>query len=188
MANKYDTMVSSIVDLVGGKENIRSFAHCVTRLRFNVKDKGMVKVPEIEKLPGAVGVQWVGSQLQVIIGQDVGTVYDRICKEAELEEQESVSENLDAPKAKKTFGTYVNAFFDAISGCIIPLIPMLMVNETSSAPESAWRADSTASLIRSALAQASSSEVSGSSTINSSPPQRPSAPACLPRAAACRSG
>ena len=35
MANKYDTMVSSIVDLVGGKENIRSFAHCVTRLRFN---------------------------------------------------------------------------------------------------------------------------------------------------------
>ena len=126
MANKYDVLVSSIVDLVGGKENIRSFAHCVTRLRFNVKDKGMVKVPEIEKLPGAVGVQWVGSQLQVIIGQDVGTVYDRICKEAELKEQESVSENLDAPKAKKTFGTYVNAFFDAISGCIIPLIPMLM--------------------------------------------------------------
>ena len=37
MANKYDTMVSSIVGLVGGKENIRSFAHCVTRLRFNVK-------------------------------------------------------------------------------------------------------------------------------------------------------
>ena len=37
MANKYDTMVSSIVDLVGGKENIRSFAHCVTRLRFNVR-------------------------------------------------------------------------------------------------------------------------------------------------------
>ena len=126
MANKYDTMVSSIVGLVGGKENIRSFAHCVTRLRFNVKDKGMVNVPEIEKLPGAVGVQWAGNQLQVIIGQDVGTVYDRICKEAELEEQESVSENLDAPKAKKTFGTYVNAFFDAISGCIIPLIPMLM--------------------------------------------------------------
>lgn len=117
MANKYDTMVSSIVGLVGGKENIRSFAHCVTRLRFNVKDKGMVNVPEIEKLPGAVGVQWAGNQLQVIIGQDVGTVYDRICKEAELEEQESVSENLDAPKAKKTFGTYVNAFFDAISGC-----------------------------------------------------------------------
>ena len=51
MANKYDTMVSSIVGLVGGKENIRSFAHCVTRLRFNVKDKGMVNVPEIEKLP-----------------------------------------------------------------------------------------------------------------------------------------
>ena len=48
MANKYDTMVSSIVDLVGGKENIRSFAHCVTRLRFNVKDKGAVDIKAIE--------------------------------------------------------------------------------------------------------------------------------------------
>ena len=34
----FNTMVSSIVELVGGKENIRSFAHCVTRLRLNVKD------------------------------------------------------------------------------------------------------------------------------------------------------
>ncbi len=49
MANKYDTMVSSIVDLVGGKENIRSFAHCVTRLRFNVKDKGLVDEAKIRE-------------------------------------------------------------------------------------------------------------------------------------------
>lgn len=126
MANKYDPMVSSIVGLVGGKDNIRSFAHCVTRLRFNVKDKGLVDEAKIRELPGAVGTQWSGSQLQVIIGQDVGSVYDRICKESGLEEQDAIPEDLDSAGSKKSVGAYVNAFFDAISGCIIPLIPMLM--------------------------------------------------------------
>ena len=38
--NKYEAIAPQILELVGGKDNIRSFAHCMTRLRFNVKDKG----------------------------------------------------------------------------------------------------------------------------------------------------
>lgn len=122
MANKYDTMVSSIVDLVGGKENIRSFAHCVTRLRFNVKDKGMVKVPEIEKLPGAVGVQWVGSQLQVIIGNDVDSVYKQIAKANNLAVEPEVSAKSEDEKQKNI----VVKLIEMLSGCVIPLVPILM--------------------------------------------------------------
>ena len=40
--NKYEAIAPQILELVGGKDNIRSFAHCMTRLRFNVKDKGLV--------------------------------------------------------------------------------------------------------------------------------------------------
>ena len=122
MTNKYDTMVSSIVGLVGGKENIRSFAHCVTRLRFNVKDKGMVDVKEIEKLPGTVGVQWAGSQLQVIIGNNVAEVYRRVAKENGLATEPEVTAQTEDEKQKNI----VVKLIEMISGCVIPLVPILM--------------------------------------------------------------
>ena len=52
MASKYEVLADNIVDYVGGKENIQFFTHCVTRLRFNVKDQSMVKMNLIEKIPG----------------------------------------------------------------------------------------------------------------------------------------
>ena len=56
--NKYEAIAPQILELVGGKDNIRSFAHCMTRLRFNVKDKGLVDADKIGKLPGCMGTQW----------------------------------------------------------------------------------------------------------------------------------
>lgn len=47
MIKKYENLINNIIDLMGGKENITFFTHCVTRLRFNVKDRSRV---EIEKL------------------------------------------------------------------------------------------------------------------------------------------
>ena len=122
MANKYDTMVSSIVDLVGGKENIRSFAHCVTRLRFNVKDKGLVDEAKIRELPGAVGTQWSGNQLQVIIGNDVENVYKQIAKANNL----AVEPEVSAESADEKKKNIVVKLIEMHSGCVIPLVPILM--------------------------------------------------------------
>ena len=58
MAQKYQELSDKIVGLVGGKANVQFFTHCVTRLRFNVKDESAVKKDEIEKLPGVLGSQW----------------------------------------------------------------------------------------------------------------------------------
>ena len=80
MAKNYDVLADSVVELIGGKDNVRFFTHCVTRLRFNVKDRSIVKMDEIKDLPGVAGAQWSGEQLQIIIGQDVGSVYELICK------------------------------------------------------------------------------------------------------------
>ena len=80
MAQKYQELSDKIVGLVGGKANVQFFTHCVTRLRFNVKDESAVKKDEIEKLPGVLGSQWQNGQYQIIIGQAVNDAYRLICE------------------------------------------------------------------------------------------------------------
>ena len=124
MAKKnYNELADNIVALVGSKDNVTNFTHCMTRLRFNVKDKGLVKVDEIEKLEGVVGTQWSNNQLQIIIGQAVGDAYDQICEKNGFQKAAAVDENIDE---KKKFS--VMSIFEAITGCIIPLIPVFMAS------------------------------------------------------------
>lgn len=122
-ADRYNELAENIVGLLGGKDNISFFTHCVTRLRFTIKDKSLVKLAEIEKLGGVLGCQWVGEQLQVIIGQSVSDAYSLIAEKSGLATQDAVDENLDGGEKKKF---NINMVFDAISGCITPLIPVLI--------------------------------------------------------------
>lgn len=126
MATKkqYEELAAHTVQLVGGKENISYFTHCVTRLRFNLKDRGSVHLEEIKKIPGVLGAQWSGDQLQIIIGQSVGDVYQIICEKNGLVQQQAVSENLDAPREGKKIT--VSTVLDMIAGCLTPLIPMMI--------------------------------------------------------------
>lgn len=121
---RYEDLANNVITLVGGKENIGFFTHCVTRLRFNLKDKSLAKVEEIEKIEGVVGCQWSGGQLQIIIGQAVGDAYKLICEKAGLQQQDTINENLDKNTEKKKFS--IGSVFDAIAGCITPLIPCLI--------------------------------------------------------------
>ena len=76
--SKYQVMASQIVELVGGKDNIRACTNCMTRLRINLKDKGLVELEQLQKLPGCIKTQWVNDQLQVVIGPQVGSVYREV--------------------------------------------------------------------------------------------------------------
>lgn len=128
MSKKYDELVSKIADCVGGKENVEFFTHCVTRLRFNVKDQSLVKTEEIEKLGGVLGVQWQNGQLQVIIGQAVNDVYRAICETYGFGDATAASETPQpgAEKKKLTFGGVINAILNGISGSLSPSIPALI--------------------------------------------------------------
>lgn len=121
---RYEDLANSVIELVGGKDNVTFFTHCVTRLRFNVKDKSVVKKDEIANIEGVMGCQWSGDQLQIIIGQAVGDAYKLICDKTGLAQQDSVKEDLDGNKEKKKFS--IGAVFDAIAGCITPLIPCMI--------------------------------------------------------------
>ncbi len=127
--SKYEQLANSICDLLGGKSNVEFFTHCVTRLRFNLKDQSLVKKEEIEKLPGVLGSQWSGEQYQIIIGQSVGDAYNLICKVAGFEKAGSVDDIIDGDLTEKkpiTVGNILNGILDAISGSLTPAIPVLI--------------------------------------------------------------
>lgn len=121
--NKYQQVADNIIDLMGGKSNVSYFTHCVTRLRFTVKDKGLVMVDDIEALSGVVGSQWAGDQYQVIIGQAVDDAYRLICEQYGFEREDAVGEDLDGIGRRKVFS--FNALLDAFSGSFAPLIPVI---------------------------------------------------------------
>lgn len=120
----YSEIAGNIIEKVGGKENITLFTHCLTRLRFNVKDKGLVDEKSITKMSGVVGIRWTGDQIQIIIGQDVADVYKLVCKTNGLKQEKAIEENLDIDTSKKKFS--ISSVFTTLSGCITPLLPMLI--------------------------------------------------------------
>ncbi len=120
--NKYESLINTIMDKLGGQDNLTFHTHCITRLRFNVKNKDLVALDELKKTGGVVGAQWSGEQLHVIIGQDVAQVYDAICQKYHLSVKTDTADSHSA--AKKRFS--IQSLFDAISGCITPLLPLLV--------------------------------------------------------------
>ncbi len=124
---RYEELATQVLDLVGGRDNIVFFTHCVTRLRFNLKDKGMAKKEDIEKMSGVLGVQWQGDQLQVIVGQSVGEVYKMICKVSGLKEEESIDEDLDK-KPRKGFSIkgLFSSLLNTLASVVAPIIPAIV--------------------------------------------------------------
>ena len=63
--------VKKIVDAIGGKDNINSVTHCVTRLRFILKDESIVKKEELDNVDLVKGQFAANGQYQVIIGPGI---------------------------------------------------------------------------------------------------------------------
>lgn len=119
--NVRKNLAAEIVELVGGKENIFSVIHCMTRLRFVLKDKSAPKIEEIKALKGVIGAQWSNEQFQIIIGPEVAEVYKDVCEISDISNQSQLTENLNRSK-KFSFSLIT----DAISGCLAPAIPIVI--------------------------------------------------------------
>ena len=103
MAQKfyYEQMADDIVRLVGGKENVQSLGHCMTRLRFILKDDKKADAEAIKAVGGVLGVVNAGGQFMVILGQNLLPVYDAAIKRHGLNAGAAIDENLDDPKIKE---------------------------------------------------------------------------------------
>lgn len=121
--SKYEELAGQIAELIGGVENVSYFTHCMTRLRFTVKDKEIADAERIKVISGVKGVQWSGDQLQIIIGQTVDEAYAAICAKTGLGTQ-NTSHSEETTPVKKKFSPMV--LVEVISGCIAPVIPVLI--------------------------------------------------------------
>jgi len=116
---KYEQLAKDIIKNVGGKENINSVSHCVTRLRFRLKDESKANKEALESNDGVVTVRQSAGQYQVVIGNHVPEVYKAVIAESGIESQKQVEEE----EEKK--GLF-NSFVDIISNIFIPILPLLM--------------------------------------------------------------
>lgn len=125
-ANKNAQIAQSVLAAVGGKENIVSVTHCMTRLRFNLKDMSIPKDDEVKAIKGTMGVARSGGQYQVIVGTNVDKVCAELCILAGLEQAATVSENLDAPKEPLTLKKVGSNIMAYLSGSLTPIIPVVL--------------------------------------------------------------
>ena len=76
---QYTELAKTIVKNVGGKQNVTSLTHCVTRLRFYLKDESKANDNVLKNTDGVISVVKSGGQYQVVIGNTVSDVYDAVC-------------------------------------------------------------------------------------------------------------
>ncbi|MCQ6272474.1 beta-glucoside-specific PTS transporter subunit IIABC [Pseudarthrobacter sp. R1] len=112
----YRSLAGDILQGVGGEKNIASATHCATRLRLKLRDDAKADTAAIEKLPGVITVMKAGGQYQVVIGNNVPTVY------AELGKITRLGEDAGANEEPAAHGNLFNRFIDLISSIFSPVI------------------------------------------------------------------
>lgn len=110
--------IASIIQLVGGQENINKVWHCMTRLRFDLIDDSKIKQTEIKLLPGVLGAQLQSDQFQIIIGPKVNSWYEQL-QEALGQRDSATAESRQGRKS------LVSLFMDTVSGVFGPIVPAI---------------------------------------------------------------
>lgn len=119
MASKYDALARIIIQNVGGKSNVISLTHCVTRLRFKLKDESKANTEVLKKTEGIVTVMKSGGQYQIVIGNHVPDVFEVVNKIGGFSSADNYTE---MPKQKMNPGA---ALIDVISGIFAPTLGVL---------------------------------------------------------------
>ncbi len=120
---KYIDDSKELLEYVGGKENISAVTHCVTRMRFVLKDTSKADKEKIESLKSVKGTFIQAGQFQVIIGNTVGDFYNDFVKVSGVEgvSKENVK---DAAKSNMTF---MQRLMANLAEIFSPLIPAIIV-------------------------------------------------------------
>lgn len=114
---KYEKLAKDIIKNVGGKENVNSLTHCVTRLRFKLKDESKANTDVLKNMDGVVTVVQSGGQYQVVIGNHVPDVYAEVATIGGFAAaaSEETNEKMSA----------FDKFIDTVSGVFTPILGVL---------------------------------------------------------------
>lgn len=111
----YTITAKKLMEQLGVKENVASLTHCMTRLRFVLKDESGIDDKMVEDIPGVMGVAKKGGQYQVITGNNVAKCY------AEINKLYPIFDSAVSEKKKEKQNPIAIAL-DFISGCMTPMV------------------------------------------------------------------
>lgn len=117
---KYEQLAKDIIANVGGKENVSSVVHCITRLRFKLKDESKANTEVLKNMDDVVTVMKSGGQYQVVIGNHVPDVYKAVTAVGGFQGQTPVEAEEEGPK-----GSLFSRFIDMISSIFTPVLGVL---------------------------------------------------------------
>lgn len=113
--SKYDKLATFIIDNIGGKDNIINITHCMTRLRIKLKDYNNVNIDKLEDNKEIVSFQKAEGKLQIIIGTQVGEVYEDIIKMVDNVKNDN----------EEVKGSFINRFASTITRIVVPALGVL---------------------------------------------------------------
>lgn len=118
----YAKIAGQVIANVGGKENIKSVAHCATRLRFQLKNNDLRNEEAISDLEGVKGVFLTQSQFQIIFGSGLVNL---VCDEVQKQIGDVSSAGGEEEKEEKQ-GSVVQRFVKMLSDIFVPIIPAIV--------------------------------------------------------------
>ena len=119
---KYEELAKNIVKHVGGEQNVISLAHCITRLRFKLKDESKADTDILKNMDGVVTVIQSAGQYQVVIGNEVADVYDTMLEVSGIQGNAPQSGEDESDKNL----SLIDRFIDLISGIFTPVLSVLI--------------------------------------------------------------
>ena len=122
MAKNYAALARSVIAALGGVDNISAVTHCMTRLRFVIKDDQLIDSPTLKTIPGVLGVVRSDNQCQVIIGNTVSQAFQEVVSllPGDMQPVQPVG------KPKLTLRRIGAGILDALISTMSPLIPAII--------------------------------------------------------------
>lgn len=121
--SKYSAPAQELLEHIGGKENVATVTHCVTRMRFVLKDPKLANVENIENIGLVKGTFTQAGQFQVIIGNEVSSFYNDFVKIANIE----TASKDEAKVAAKQNMNWLQRMIAHLADIFTPIIPALVV-------------------------------------------------------------
>lgn len=124
----YQKTAKSVLDGLGGADNVDYFTHCATRLRVTINDKSKINKPQIEKTDGVLSVIEQSGQTQVVIGNEVAEVYGEMSKLPGMDKESgsTASKTKAAGQGNEKKAGIITRMFDVLSDSFRPVLWALL--------------------------------------------------------------
>jgi len=119
----YPKVASQVIEMLGGKNNIKALAHCSTRLRLAIEDESLINEKAIDDVEGVKGQFKVAGQYQIVFGSGiVNQVYTQMAIQTGLEEMSTK----DVASAGAEKQNIIQQAVKGLSDIFVPIIPAIV--------------------------------------------------------------